>query len=137
MSFNKTMISSILQIYFAHSTAFDFKKELYDILKKDNLYLEHNFILPHDENTNPMYSKDVIKESDLIFAEVSYPSTGLGIELGWAEHFGKEIFCFARADKKVSSSLSLISHFIKTYNGDELLLHIKSAISAFRGDKIS
>ena len=32
-------------------------------------------------------SKEVIRTSDLVIADISYPSTGVGIELGWADCF--------------------------------------------------
>jgi len=49
------------------------------------LFKNHEIILPHDKRN--LISKDIIKKCNLFIAEVSFPSTGLGIELGWANIF--------------------------------------------------
>lgn len=83
-----------IKIYVAHSRSFDFKKELYEPIRKNFLNNEHTFILPHEHSEEPFNSKDYLKdEADLVIAEVSEPSTGLGIELGWADAHQVLIIC--------------------------------------------
>jgi len=77
-----------MNIYLVNSTKFDYKKELYDPIKSSVLKDKHKIIfLPEDPWT--FDSSNLIKngEFDLIVAEVSYPSTDSGIELGWLIYF--------------------------------------------------
>ena len=43
-----------------------------------------------------IYERDMewLKKSDLVIAEVSMPSLGIGYELGVAEKLGKRVICF-------------------------------------------
>lgn len=56
-----------------------------------------------------IYIRDMawVKEADIIVAEVSAPSLGVGYEIGKAEDMGKKILCLYRnqADRKLSSML--------------------------------
>ena len=76
-----------MKIYISHSTGFDYQKELYEPIKNSELYNSHEIIFPHDKSSEVSNSKEVIKGCDMVIAEVSYPSTGMGIELGWADGF--------------------------------------------------
>lgn len=51
---------------------------------------------------------DWIKEADVLVAEVTQPSLGVGYELGFAEALGKRILCIYREleGKKVSAMIS-------------------------------
>jgi nucleoside 2-deoxyribosyltransferase len=40
--------------------------------------------------------KEWVREADLIIAEVTIPSLGVGIELGWAEEWDKKVICLYR-----------------------------------------
>ena len=72
-----------MKIYVAHSREFNFKKELYKPLRDSKLGNKTNFVFSHKTKAfSP--SRKKIKSVDYVIAEVSYPSTGLGIELGWA-----------------------------------------------------
>lgn len=94
--------------YVTHSSGFDYQNELYVPLKESALSNKVKLILPHDMQTEPHNSEDWIREADLILAEVSYPSTGQGIELGWANKLGKQIVCIYRQGSKPSSSLKFV-----------------------------
>lgn len=56
-------------------------------------------------------------------AEVSYPSTGLGIELGWANNSNRDILCFSHQYATPSSSLKYVSQHFLTYSDPEDLIH--------------
>lgn len=73
--------------YISHSRNFDFVKELYIPIRESRLNTEHFFLLPHEDSDTVFPTKDYFEsqECDMVIAEVSYPSTGQGIELGWAE----------------------------------------------------
>lgn len=89
---------------------------------------EHNFIFPHLEE--PGHSKELIKSSDLVIAEVSYPSTGLGIELGWADMQGVKIVFIYKQNTNPSSALRFISKDFFKYSSSEELVAVVAKILA-------
>ena len=110
-----------MKIYVAHSRDFDYHNELYVPLKNSDLFKQHEFILPHDGD-NYKHDRDFYKEIDLVIAEVSYPSTGLGIELGFLYDDNKPIYCIHKDDKTISSSINAVANYIYAYsNLDEML----------------
>ena len=56
-----------------------------------------------------IFSRDIsmIQQSDLILANVTNPSLGVGYELGYAESLGKPIVCFYQ-----SSLVSYVSAMV-------------------------
>lgn len=108
-----------MKIYVCHSRNFDFINELYKPLKEAQMSVE--FIFPH-ENDSELYNSKELFEShgcDYVLAEVSFPSTGQGIELGWADIFGIPVLCFYRHGSTPAKSLSSITDKIIVY-GDDL-----------------
>lgn len=75
------------KVYVSHSSNFDFTSELYQPLKLSNLVNKFDFILPHDGQPYQSGAKDLIKTCAKVVAEISFPSTGSGIEIGWADAF--------------------------------------------------
>mgnify|MGYP002622954123 CR=1 FL=1 len=71
-----------MKIYIAHSSKFNFIEKLYNPLKNSKIFEENEVIFPHDDESKSINTKDIIKECNLVIAEVSEISTGLGIELG-------------------------------------------------------
>lgn len=120
-----------MKVYVSHSKSFDFKKELYEVLEHANLNVE--FILPHKESDASYNSEDLIKNKkcDLILAEVSYPATGQGIELGWANSCGIPIVCIYRAGFKIASSLKVITNDFIEYEDAKDLIQKLSTSAAF------
>jgi nucleoside 2-deoxyribosyltransferase len=53
------------------------------------------------------YERDVrwISECDLLLAEVSTPSHGVGYEIGYALSLGKQVLCLYRKGRKVSKMI--------------------------------
>ena len=110
-----------MRIYIAHSRDFDYVNELYLPLKNSEIFKQHELILPHDSD-NYKHDRYFYKNIDLVIAEVSYPSTGLGIELGFLYDDNKPIYCIHRSDKKISSSINVVTNNIYSYsNSDEML----------------
>jgi hypothetical protein len=67
-------------------------------------------------------SKTFLKKCDLVLAEVSYPSTGQGIELGWANMYGVPILYFYKKGTKLSHSLRATSNtFIEYENEGDMI----------------
>lgn len=109
-----------MKLYLTHATAYDYEVALYEPLKQ-TLAVNHDIFFPHDEKNINTKSKDIIKESDVVLAEVSQPSTGQGIELGWADSFNVPIVCFYRSGSKPSGSLRFISDvFIEFSSVEEM-----------------
>lgn len=108
--------------YVTHSSGFDYKSELYTPLKESKLWGKHRIVLPHDEQASPQDSADWIEQADVVLAEVSHPSTGQGIELGWANKAGKMIVGFYKRDSKPSSSLKYVTSKMFEYqDADDLV----------------
>ncbi|MBT4445903.1 hypothetical protein HOA92_00395 [archaeon] len=122
-----------MKIYLGHSTAFDYKKELYLVFLNSELTKQHEIILPHKNSNDPYNSKELLPTCDLMIAEVSYPSTGLGIELGWASYNQIPILCIHKTDSKVSRSLKTISsNFLEYSSSDELISKLKEKINSMK-----
>jgi nucleoside 2-deoxyribosyltransferase len=103
-----------MKFYLSHSSGYDYQTELYEPLKS-TLAQEHEIFFPHDEHEDGIKSKDIIASSDAVIAEVSFPSTGQGIELGWADSQEKPILCFYRTDSNISSAVRFISNNLIEY----------------------
>ncbi len=118
-----------MKIYISHSTNFDFKKELYEPLK--NSGLQHEWIFPHNTTTEQYNSKELFanNDCDLVIAEVSHSSIGLGIELGWANIAQIRIVCVYKTNSKYSSSLKSVSNeFLGYTDSVDLVEKIKQII---------
>lgn len=104
-----------MKVYVCHPKAIDYEEELYDPLRK--YFPEVEFIFPYGNNQRPKNSSEYLKgkNCDLVLAEVSEPSTGQGIELGWANLSDISIICFYKKGKHFSRSLVFICDKIIEY----------------------
>ena len=111
-----------MKIYDAHSTSFDFEKEIYTPLRAMSSF---EFIFAHEHGKDILFSSKELfqkKQCDLVLAEVSMPSTGLGIELGWANDAGIPIVCVHKDGYKTSQSLKTVTTDVIAYNGPDDLV---------------
>jgi hypothetical protein len=114
-----------MKIYLSHSSGYDYKTEFYDPLKSSVLAREHQILFPHDTENAGMHSKNLITQSDLVIAEVSYASTGQGIELGWADDSDISILCIHKKETKVSSTLRHITNeFIEYEDPGDMIVKL-------------
>ena len=104
-----------MKIFVSHSNEFDYGNELYKPIRFSQLNKEYEFFLPHEDGTS-VNTQEIIKNSDLILAEVSFPSTGQGIELGWANFSKIPVVCFYKENKKISGSLKYLTQDFFTYS---------------------
>jgi hypothetical protein len=111
-----------MKIIFTHSSGFDFKENLYKPIRNSVLNSEHNFLLPQEKGEEGV-TKELIQNADLVFAEVSYPSTGQGIELGWANIFNTPIVCFHMEDRKPSNSIKYVTKDLVSYKDENDLIY--------------
>ncbi len=107
------------KIYFAGSIrggrdkAEDYKK-IVDILKKDAIILDEHVANPKLGSTGEkisnedIYKRDInwLKECNLLIAEVTNPSLGVGYEIGYAERFAKKIICLYEESANLSGMIS-------------------------------
>lgn len=112
-----------MNICLTHSTNFDFYKELYNPIKNSIIFENNSIFFPHSIENNNINTQEIIKKSDLIIAEVSYPSTGQGIELGWSNYLNKNILCIYKKNQKFSSSLKFITNNFIEYENEEDLIN--------------
>ena len=121
-----------MKVYIGHSREFDYKKELYDPIISSNIFQNEDVIFPHLTDKSFDSSK-MIEESDLFIAEVSYPSLGLGIEIGRAETKNKKILCIYKESVKMPSSLKYINSDNFCYeNEDDMINKLEEYIKCFK-----
>jgi len=114
-------------VYIAHSREFDFENQLYLPIRSVGQLPQSQIILPHEPSHGPNHGRDFYTHLDLVIAEVSYPATGLGLELGWAYDSNVPIVCLYQSGKKYSGSLHAVTdRFYEYHDSDELVSIIKS-----------
>lgn len=113
-----------VNIYVGHSKNYEYVKELYKPIKDSYLNSEYNFIFPHEEEKPFFRTKEILKDCDLMVAEVSYPATGLGIELGYADMYNIPILCIYKKGNKISSSLDYITDRFEQYEESSQIIDI-------------
>ncbi len=96
----------------------------------NDFYIEHSSKLaisfPHDTEEEVQLTKEDIGKADLILVEVSIPSTGSGIELGWANASGKKIIAFHQGGSEPSPAIKFVTEQIHVYVTEE---HIKDVLA--------
>ncbi|WKZ27480.1 MAG: hypothetical protein QY330_02950 [Candidatus Dojkabacteria bacterium] len=114
-----------MKIYFAHSTAFDYQEEYYNPIHSASWSKDFELVFPHEHNAGLYDSQGEMRSFDLVVAEVSYPSIGLGIELGWANSIGIPILCIYKKGTKYSSSLHAVTdNFIDYQNREDMVQNL-------------
>ena len=90
--------------------------------------------VPKSENGIPadicVYTKDTnwMKECDILIAEISKPSLGVGYEIGFAEALGKKIVCLYREGSErplscmITGNKNLTVRTYKSFNDIPLIL---------------
>lgn len=81
---------------------------------------------------NEIYERDInwIKECDIVVAEVSTPSLGVGYEISYAEKLGKRIICLCDNEINISAMISGNKNLelIRYKNSDELLSQLENKL---------
>jgi len=107
------------KVYISHSSGFDYRKELYKPIHDAAWSKEHEVVLPHEHSDEQYDSRSEMRSFDLVIAEVSYPSTGMGIELGWAESIGIPIVALFKEGEKPSGSVRAVTDTFIDYESAE------------------
>lgn len=111
-----------MKIFVAHSSSLDFNNKLYIPIRNSELNHTHTFLFPQEHNKQEVITKDIIKSCDLMIAEVSHPSTGAGIEMGWANAFDVPIVCIYEKGSNFSPAIKYVSREIIEYSSPEDLI---------------
>jgi len=120
---------TIMKIFVAHSSNFDFQNELYAPLRNSELNKKHEIILPQEGGQKESATKEIIQSCDVVVVEVSYPSTGSGIELGWADVFEKPIICIYKKGTKPSTALEKLKPtFISYKDSEDMIAKLQQSI---------
>lgn len=121
-----------MNIYISHSSGYDYENELYEPIKASALSNVHHFFLPHEPENIDVDAKDRLKQTDVLIAETSLPSTGQGIELAQADAAKVPIICFFKTGSKPSSSLRFVTNKIIEYNDThDLLARLQTELDQF------
>ena len=108
-------------VYISHSSNMDYEKELYQPLLSSKLAERYNFIFPHNEKYKDIDTKNILIKSSCLIAGVSFPGTGIGLELGRAECHNIPVICFIKKGKKCSSSVKRNFKVIEYYDEKDLV----------------
>lgn len=120
-----------MKIYIAHSREFDYEKNLYQPIRAAKNLNQSEIILPHETASQGNNSREFYAELDLVIAEVSYPATGLGIELGWTFDSGVPIVCIYQKGRHYSGSLRAVSNrFYEYADSSELIKIIQDIVNS-------
>ena len=120
-------------IYVSHSSLVNYKDLLYTPIKSSNLMPTYKFIFPHERNSEDLFDTKKLFLSgkcNLVLAEVSTPSTGQGIELGWANDLNIPIVCIYQKGSTITSALKTVSNkFIEYDDLDDMIQKITIYLS--------
>ncbi len=118
-----------MKIYVTHSTGYDYQQELYKPVRASGFNSQHEIVLPHENNIENFNSKEYFTNCDLVIAETSFPSTGMGIELGWANIQQIRIVCIFKTNTKPSTALKAVStEFIEYSSPEDLISKLEKLI---------
>lgn len=119
-----------MKILVAHASNFDYLNELYQPLKKSFLTQEHTFIFPKENENTEIETNSQIPNTDLLIAEVSYPSTGTGIEIGLVQAAHIPTIFLHKKGTTPTSSLKFIEGTIIEYiDSNDLVIKISDYIN--------
>ena len=120
-----------VKIYTGHSSSIDFRNKLYKPLKGSSIAEKHKLILPHDSDEFFNSKSFLQNDCDLFVAEVSRASTGLGIELGWADEYSIPVAYVHQEGADPSPALEVITDRIHSYGSkDELVEIVREVVEA-------
>ncbi len=120
-----------MKVIVTHASSFNFEKELYEPLRKAVEGTTYELIFPHIWHEQNTSTKEFLKDADLVIGEVSYPSTGQGIELGWADMLAVPLLFLRKHGAKSSSALKYLKgEYIDYQDQADLLQKLKTYLLA-------
>ena len=117
-----------MKIFISHASSYNFENELYEPLRKSTIFSKHEFILPMQKDKFDT-SLQTIQSCDLMIADVSYSSTGQGMELGWATILNIPVICIYKCGCKYSGALpEVFNTFIEYSSHKDMIEKITSLL---------
>ncbi len=117
-----------MKIYVAHATNFDYVNEIYKPIRENELLKKYDIVLPHEDD-NYIHNRDYYNNFDLCICEVSSPSIGLGIELGFLYDSNVKTYCFYKKGSNYSKSiLAITKELIEYDNKEDFINKVKNII---------
>lgn len=123
------------RVRIGHSTSYDYQTQLYDVVRSlKKLPADVTISLPHEYGCTDGCTRTFLAEGcNLFIAEVSAPSTGLGMEVAYAHAAGVPVVYLHHADCTPSSSLKMVSNTFLSYaSRAELAAHLRDLITGLR-----
>jgi|SRR3989338_3391069 len=119
-----------MKIIITHASSFDYEIELYEPLKKAVESTGHELAFPHVWHEQDKSTKEFLKNADLVIAEVSHPSTGQGIELGWADMLNVPMLFLRKQGSRSSNSLRYLKgNYIDYTTSEDLIQKVQAYLS--------
>jgi nucleoside 2-deoxyribosyltransferase len=121
-----------MKIFVAHSSNFDFKNKLYAPLRGSALNSEHEILLPQEGPIEEI-TREMISGCDAVVAEVSAPSLGAGIEIGWADAASVPVIALYGKGAHPSFSIdNAVSDRFEYENASDMLQKLETALKKLR-----
>lgn len=112
-----------MKIFVAHASNFAFKEKLYAPIRASDLNSKHDFWLPQ-ETEEDWVTLDFMRTCDALIVDVSIPSMGAGIEMGWANALGIPILGIYEKGSRPSASAEFTTKMYREYSNAEEMLAI-------------
>lgn len=124
-----------MKIFISHSTVTDYEKEIYNPIKSSELTSSHEFIFPMDDVENVASDvRNVLlnKEIELVIADVSIPSHGVGMEMAWAYEANIPIVCIYKDGSELAESLEMVTKkFLMYTNAENMMQDLKDLLKNY------
>ncbi len=118
-----------MKIFIAHSSNFDFKNKLYVPLRASALNSEHEILLPQEGPIEEI-TRDMINNCGAVVADVSAPSLGAGIEIGWADAAHVPVIAMYEKDAHPSFSIdNAVTDRFEYESSDDMLEKLAAALN--------
>lgn len=116
-------------VYISHPSSYNYVDELYNPLKKSRLNKQYKFFFPHNVERifEAIPTDSIISTCEYFIAEVSLPSLGVGIEIGWADISKRNIIYIYRKGTNLSYSLGFIHNviYIEYLTNEDLIIKLE------------
>lgn len=93
------------------------------------LHTNISFVFPEDDKDEIEKTRGDIASANLVLVEVSIPSTGSGIELGWASAAGVPIIAFHQGGAEPSPALKFATRDIHVYVTEQHIIDVLKKLS--------
>jgi hypothetical protein len=121
-----------MRIYLAHSSNFNFSEKLYSPIKESELSKDHEILFPQEGPVEEI-TRNMIEEADALLADVSQPSLGVGIEMGWADSFHVPVIAMNEKGSAPSFSIdNVVSERFEYENPEDMIEKITVALAKLR-----